>query len=42
MWNLKYGPNEPIYKAETDSQTDNRLVVDKGSRERVGRTEVWG
>ena len=21
MWNLKYGTNEPIYKTETDSQT---------------------
>ena len=21
MWNLKYGTSEPIYKAETDSQT---------------------
>ena len=21
MWNLKYNTNEPIYKAETDSQT---------------------
>ena len=21
MWNLKYGTNEPIYKIETDSQT---------------------
>ena len=21
MWNLKCGPNEPIYKTETDSQT---------------------
>lgn len=21
MWNLKYGKNEPIYKAKTDSQS---------------------
>ena len=21
MWNLKYGTNKPIYKAETDSET---------------------
>ena len=21
MWNQKYGTNEPVYKAETDSQT---------------------
>ena len=30
MWNLKYGTNELIYKTETDSQTENRLVVAKG------------
>ena len=29
MWNLKYDTNEPIYKTETDSQTENRLVVAK-------------
>ena len=33
MWNLKYGTNEPIYKSETDSQTENRLAVVK---------EKWG
>ena len=22
MWNLKYGTNEPIYKTETDAQTE--------------------
>ena len=21
IWNLKYGPDEPVYKTETDSQT---------------------
>ena len=30
MWNLKYDTNELIYKTETDSQTENRLVVAKG------------
>ena len=30
MWNLKYDTNEHIYETETDSQTDNRLVVAKG------------
>ena len=30
MWNLKYGTNEPIYKTETDSDIENRLVVAKG------------
>ena len=30
MQNLKYDTNELIYKTETDSQTENRLVVAKG------------
>ena len=30
MWNLKYGTNEPVYKSETGSDLDNRLVVAKG------------
>ena len=42
MWNLKYDTNEPIYEAETDSQTENRLVITKGEgrrgREGLG---VW-
>ena len=29
MWNLKYDSNELIYETETDSQTENRLVVAK-------------
>ena len=32
MWNLKYDTNELIYERETDSQTENRLVVAKGKR----------
>ena len=28
MWNIKYDTNEPIY--ETESDTENRLVVAKG------------
>ena len=32
MWNLKYDRNEPVYKTETDSQTENRLVVVKGKQ----------
>ena len=27
MWNLKYGTNEPTYKTETDSQTENPPVI---------------
>ena len=43
MWNLKYGTNEPIYKTETDTDMENRLVVAKGEwgRERDG-LGVWG
>ena len=33
MWDLKYDSNEPIYKAETDSDMENTLGVAK----RVGR-----
>ena len=29
MWKLKYGTNEFLYKSETDSDTENRLVVAK-------------
>ena len=29
-WYLKYDANEPIYKTEIDSQTENRLVSAKG------------
>ena len=41
MWNVKYDKNELIYKAETDSQTENRLVV--ASREGWGKVGlgVW-
>ena len=35
MWNLKYDTNEFIYETETDSDTDNRLLVAKGE-------EGWG
>ena len=43
MWNLKYDTTEPIYETETDSQTENRLMVAKGEwgRERDG-LGVWG
>ena len=39
MWNLKYGTDEPIYKTETDSQTqrtDLWLLRGKG-----GEGEGW-
>ena len=30
MWNLKYDTNELNYEIETNSQTENRVVVAKG------------
>ena len=39
VWNLKYDSNELICKTETDSQTENRLVVAKVERVR-DRLEV--
>ena len=44
VWNQKYGANEPIYKTETDSQTqrtDLWLPRGMGGRERNG-LGVWG
>ena len=39
MWNLKYGTNKSIYKAETDSDIENRPVVAK--EERGGSGMDW-
>ena len=39
LWNLKYNTNEPIYKTETDSQTENRLAIAKG--EGAGEKMEW-
>ena len=43
MWNLKYGTNEPIYRTETDSQLENKLMVTKGERSMCGgyKLGVW-
>ena len=30
MWILKYNTNEPIYQTDTNSPTENRLVVARG------------
>ena len=38
MWNLKYDTNEPINKTETDTQTENRIVVTKKKRGGVSWT----
>ena len=41
IWNLKQGPNEPIYKRETESQTQRRdLWLPKGRG--VEEREVLG
>ena len=40
MWNIKYDTNELIYKTETDSDIENRLVVAKGGVGRDG-LGVW-
>ena len=36
MWNLKYDTNEPIYKTETNTSLENRLVIAKGEGEDGG------
>ena len=42
MWSLKYDTNEHIYKTETDSQTENKLVVAKGKGGEGRMDRVWG
>ena len=37
MWNLKHGTDEPIYRTETDSDMESRLVVAKGK----GMRQEW-
>ena len=39
MWNLTYGTNEPIYKTETDSKTENNINSCQGG---VAGTGIWG
>ena len=42
MWNLKYNTNESIYKTETDSDIENKLLVTKGERDRGwDKLGVW-
>ena len=36
MWNLQYDTDEPVYKTETDSDIENKLVVAKGRGEGEG------
>ena len=38
MWNLKNNTNGSIYKTETDSQTENKLMITKGKRDKLG---IW-
>ena len=35
MWNLKYGTNEPVYKTETDSQTQRSECCCQGERREI-------
>ena len=42
MWNLKYGTDEPVYRTETDSDMESRLVVAKGGRREWDGLRVWG
>ena len=42
MWSLKYGTNGPIYRTESDSQTENRLVVAKGEERESGTGLEFG
>ena len=39
--NLKYDANEPTYETETDSQTENRLLIAKVAGEVVGGGMEW-
>jgi len=41
MCNLKYDANEPTYETETDSQTENRLLIAKVAGEVVGGGMEW-
>ena len=41
MWNLKYGRNEPNYKADTESQTQRTDLWFPRRRE-WDRLGVWG
>ena len=43
MWNLKYDTNEPIYKTETDSQSERTdLWLPRGRGVGEGRTGSLG
>ena len=41
-WNLKYDTNEPIYKTDTDSDTENQLRVTKGEGRGEGHLRSLG
>ena len=41
-WNLKNNTNESIYKTETDSQIEHKLMVTKGEWEWGGINQEYG
>ena len=42
MWNIKYDTDGHIYRTETDTDMNSRLVVAKGKEEGVGWTGRLG
>ena len=44
MWNLKYGTNKPIYKTETDSQTQRTdlWLPRRCEKRKWDGLEIWG
>jgi len=41
MWNLKNYENDLVYKTETDSDIENKLIVTKGGKSRRDKLGIW-
>ena len=41
MWNLKYDTNELIYKIETDTQTQKKIMITEGERGSGVKLGIW-
>ena len=41
MWNLRNNTNESIYKMETDSDIERKLMVTKGESQGRKKLRVW-